>query len=496
MDYNLIVIIAVVWLIINVMNVVLKTWFSYEFAQTLQTLGLTIRPLQIQMCTQSLNRVFYLLSTCRPKLLDKWFTVGTVVTLAAIIPSVYILLQTLYQLLVANYLIGGNRALASGQALYPVIPGINLPMSDFVYYFITLAISSIYHESGHALAGLREGVRLHSFGVFLFIIIPGAFVNLSTEQVLNLNVWNQLKIFTAGVWHNISLALFAIVLLLINPFVLSPLYSQPPGVVVAHIEPLSGAAGPNGLRTADVITGVDDCMIIDTTNWKQCLLSIANHPRDGYCVDAEFIAKEIKSFAPVVSGGQAAGAHCCDKNSENSLCFIKNNSMNERVCLPVRRLLDTSPMTCNTSADCTRSMAKSSDNCVKPVADTNGTKLVRIRRQGKPNVLFWGSPSELYQSIVLVKYKPKLTSLPLICIHYYETLLRYLISFSLALAVFNVIPCVYLDGQWIINASIELTLASRVSTRVKRLVSQVLISMGTVVLSSCVVIGLYQLFDT
>lgn len=84
----------------------------------------------------------------------------------------------------------------------------------------------------------REGVRIHSFGLFVLVIIPGAFVNLSTEQVLNLRVWNQLKIYTAGVWHNISLALFAIILLLINPILLSPLYSQPEGAVLAHIEPV------------------------------------------------------------------------------------------------------------------------------------------------------------------------------------------------------------------------------------------------------------------
>ncbi|CAG2113905.1 unnamed protein product, partial [Medioppia subpectinata] len=493
--------------------------FAYEYSQTLQTLGLTIRPVHVQWCTQSLNRFYYMMSACRPKLMDKWYTVGTVVTLAAIFPSVYLLLQTLYTLVVANYL-QDSRSVARAQALYPVIPGINLPLSDFGYYFISLAICSIYHESGHALAALREGVRLHSFGVFLFVIIPGAFVNLSTEQVLHLNVWSQLKIFTAGVWHNINLvvlhlnvwsqlkiftagvwhninlALFAIVLLLINPFVLSPLYSQPPGVVVAYIEPLSGASGPNGLRTADVIVGVDDCVIVDITNWKQCLLSIANNPRDGYCVGAAFIATEKANNGQSVmaNGVGNGGAHCCDKNSENSLCFIRNNSMDDRVCLPVRQLLDTSPATCNTSADCSRN--EKSDNCVKPLADYNHTKLIRIRRQGRPNVLFWGSPSELYQSIVLVKYKPKLTSLPLLYVYYYETLLRYIISFSLALAVFNVIPCVYLDGQWVINAFIELSLSTRVNDSVKRLVSRVLVSLGTLLLSSCVFIGLYQLLFT
>lgn len=68
------------------------------------------------------------------------------------------------------------------------------------------------------------------------LIIPGAFVDLSTEQVLNLPVWNQIKIFTAGVWHNIALSLLSIFLLLSNPYLLSPLYSSGQGVVVADID--------------------------------------------------------------------------------------------------------------------------------------------------------------------------------------------------------------------------------------------------------------------
>ena len=115
---------------------------------------------------------------------------------------------------------------------------------------------------------------------------------------------------------------------------------------------------------------------------------------------------------------------CCDQNSDNSLCFTKDNAIQKWMCLPVRQLLDTSSgQTCNSSNDC--ALKGENSNCVKPVSEYNSTRLVRIKRQGKPNVLFWGSPSELYQSIILVKYKPKLTSLPLLAIHYYETLLKY-----------------------------------------------------------------------
>ncbi len=180
-------------------------------------------------------------------------------------------------------------------------------------------------------------------------------------------------------------------------------------------EQFSGASGPNGLREADLITGINDCKIMEVSNWKQCLLMIANCPRIGYCVSNDFIEKE-RSFA-------LNPQKCCDDNSEKSLCFSKNNSL-EKMCLPVRQLLDKTSMTCNTSDDCIKNLDKNY-NCLKPMADHNSTKLIIIERQGKPNVLFWGTPSELFQSIILIKYKPKMTSLPLIIIHYYETLLRY-----------------------------------------------------------------------
>ena len=120
MSYSIVMTIAAIWLVINVANVVFKTWMPYEFQQTLQSFGLTIRPVQIMFQTQSLNRLFYVLSNCRPKLINKWFALGTVVTLSAVLPSIYLLIQTLYSLIVANYF-NGNRVATKAQALYPVV---------------------------------------------------------------------------------------------------------------------------------------------------------------------------------------------------------------------------------------------------------------------------------------------------------------------------------------------------------------------------------------
>ena len=143
---------------------------------------------------------------------------------------------------------------------------------------------------------------------------------------------------------------------------------------------------------------------------------IANTPSNGFCVTNEFVRKE-RTFAHNSN-------QCCDDNSEKSLCFVSSGSTPvEKMCLPVRQLLDTSMGKCNQSNDCSIKEEKS-PVCAKPFSEYNSTKLIGIRRLGKPTVLFWGSPSELYQSIILVKYKPKLTYLPLLAIHYYETLLR------------------------------------------------------------------------
>ena len=85
MNYNAVIIISLVWLVINVLNVVLRSLFAYEFSQLLQSVGLTLRPIQILFKTQSFNRLFYVLSNWRPRLINKWFALGTGVTLLALI---------------------------------------------------------------------------------------------------------------------------------------------------------------------------------------------------------------------------------------------------------------------------------------------------------------------------------------------------------------------------------------------------------------------------
>jgi S2P endopeptidase len=56
-------------------------------------------------------------------------------------------------------------------------------------------------------------VPIQSCGVFIYYIYPGAFVNVPDQYLLLLSPFRQLKIICAGIWHNLILYGFTLVLL-------------------------------------------------------------------------------------------------------------------------------------------------------------------------------------------------------------------------------------------------------------------------------------------
>ena len=73
---------------------------------------------------------------------------------------------------------------------------------------------------------LISGVPLISCGFVLVLwFLPVAFVSLSTTELEEISAWRRLKIFSAGVWHNIVLSGIAYVLLVnLVPALFAPLF--------------------------------------------------------------------------------------------------------------------------------------------------------------------------------------------------------------------------------------------------------------------------------
>ena len=71
---------------------------------------------------------------------------------------------------------------------------------------------------------------------------------------------------------------------------------------------------------------------------------------------------------------------------------------------------------------------------------------------------------------------------------------RYLVSLSGALAILNVVPCYALDGQWILQGFIELSLHGTLGPAARaRLYAAVLLA-GTALLGANIAIALWVLF--
>lgn len=83
-------------------------------------------------------------------------------------------------------------------------------------------------------------MRVNGFGIFMMIIYPGAFVDLSSEHLQVVSPLRQLRIYCAGVWHNFVIVIIAIIILLSLPVLLLPVYSQGHAVAITGVEEVSG----------------------------------------------------------------------------------------------------------------------------------------------------------------------------------------------------------------------------------------------------------------
>ncbi|XP_077540520.1 membrane-bound transcription factor site-2 protease [Haemaphysalis longicornis] len=428
-----VIVVLTFWTVVNFTDYVFKSCLLYPYLSMLERGGMSLKLLRAQFYFTRFNRVIHQIGRKKPRFLHWWFTVGAVVSIVSIVPAVWILVKTA---------LGMIRTAATGkeetQVLELSLPGVNLPLSDILYYIATLIVCSIFHELGHALAAVRENVRVQGCGLFVLGIFPGAFVDLPKEQVSVLSPWRQLKIYCAGVWHNIVAALLAMLLLFGSGFFLTPFYAENSGVSVISVLKESGAYGPGGLLPGDHIIAVDNCDVRSMDSWKACLGRAVLRPQHGYCQKKTVVESE----------GTWSPKDCCRGQSNNSLCFTYVEAgAKKQVCLPARHTLQASVAYCNSS--CSRD-----EYCLKPVLQ-NGTKLVEVKRANWQTMLFLGPPAELWYSVSVIKWVPRQRYLSVLPVHICEVFLRYVMSFSGALALLNVVPCIALDGQWITQGLIK-----------------------------------------
>ena len=108
-------IIAIFYSLLYVLDTLLKSSYTLPYLTTLRNLGLDLRLFQVKWTTEKFNRFLTRCGRCRPRLLQAWFTAGSVTASLLLLPS---LLFLCHSLLSYSATASHDRVV-----LQPVLPG-------------------------------------------------------------------------------------------------------------------------------------------------------------------------------------------------------------------------------------------------------------------------------------------------------------------------------------------------------------------------------------
>ncbi len=185
--------------------------------------------------------------------LKKFFFIGVILGgLLSVVAFIYLLSSI-------KYVVDTGRS-----AIGIVLPGMNLPgtrikLPVFMGLLIIFIIL-VFHESFHALAAAANNFKIKSFQFVLFLVIPGAGVELDDKELEKRRDLGALEVFAAGSFANILLAALFFSALFLTAKA-SPYFVQPAGLVIINSTNPNFTAAPGEVITAvnaTPVKGLDD----------------------------------------------------------------------------------------------------------------------------------------------------------------------------------------------------------------------------------------------
>ncbi|MHA2244958.1 MAG: site-2 protease family protein [Candidatus Hodarchaeales archaeon] len=155
-------------------------------------------------------------------------------------------------------------------AVTPVIPGITISFQTLPYFLVAIMIAAIVHEFAHGIAARVEEVDLKSTGIFIFLVLFGAFVEPDETVLAKKSRRSKVRIMAAGALANMVVAGIFLLILIVPtgfPLLITPLYhSEPSGALIMETIP-ENPASQAGIKAGYAIIG------INTSNGYEKILS-------------------------------------------------------------------------------------------------------------------------------------------------------------------------------------------------------------------------------
>lgn len=448
----------------------------YPYDAFLRGTGLNVKFMRISWYTTALNRSIVKWTSSCSKFLSLSFNCGVYLSLILLPISIFPLIFSILHFEEKD----SEKSLSTYQnvKVEVLLPGLNLPLNEIGYYVAGLSVSSIWHELGHAMSAVIEDVPVLGFGFDFWFIIPIAYTELGKEQLNSLKMWKKLKVLGAGIWNNVLLAMFGYLILIVLPLVLTPFYHIDESVIVTHVKTNSPVYGLRGLQTNDVITNINDCRVYNTDTWFTCLHKTINiHP--AYCLSTDFVHQNDESIQTIRKNDGVI--ECCDAKNLAATCFeyvsdYGELEVPEHMCLNIRKTIEHSNRYCHLNNKCEPKLF-----CIKPQMN-NATTIIHIQRKDQKDMIYMGHPYDVTANVRISSFVPKNNLWSSSFADFICTLLKYIVVFSLGLALINVVPCFGLDGQHMISTVINQLFKSKLHKKQRELLALSITIIGSLIL--------------
>ncbi|CAG9859213.1 unnamed protein product [Phyllotreta striolata] len=449
-----------------------KTCAHYPYIKFLEGTGFEIKFFSIKWRTKAFNRLLIRWGNSNLRFFDWWFTAGLYCTLWFLPIAIILMLYSVFQ----NFLTTRDQQIL----IEPVVPGVNLPASELGYYSCSLIVCSIIHELGHALAAVLDDVNLLEVGAHVFFVLPVAYVNLATDKLFAVERKKTLRIICAGIWHNLVLSLIAVIIYLLLPSMFSIFFSVNKGVTVSQIGKNSPIFGHKGLVTGDVIYRINDCKVFDEDSWYGCLSRVKKQ-QAAFCINHDLI-RSLDESVPLKHSDNGK-LDCCDGAKSENFCFEHLSSNDDDVlelpnhaCLPARKVIEESPNICTSSPH----SCPINRFCFRPILN-NTASIMTITCRNKL-VIYLGYPEDVSRSTEISSYIPKLFFTSPFLPDLVTKFTMYLAFISFGLAIVNVLPFVFMDGQYISEIIVDILLKKRIGNKKCKLIVGVVTTLFTLML--------------
>lgn len=131
-------------------------------------------------------------------------------------------------------------------AITPVIPGVTISFGTLPYFIVAILIGAAVHEFAHGIAAINEKISLKSTGIFVFLLLFGAFVEPNEEDLKASSSRSKMRVMAAGGLANMLVSLLLILILILPvgfPILISPFFqTNSSGVLVIETVPNSPAS--------------------------------------------------------------------------------------------------------------------------------------------------------------------------------------------------------------------------------------------------------------